>query len=69
MMDHHDSARRLLTLGLLGLAAVSLAGCTSPEDGRTRGSGPGGDGGNYSNKPIHAPSKIDGTKQVPHPFS
>ncbi len=47
---------------------VIFSGCAGPEDGRARGSGPGGDGGNYRDKPIHAPSKIDGTKQVPDPF-
>jgi hypothetical protein len=53
--------RRLLAFGLVGLL---LPGCASPEDGRARGSGPGGDGGNYRVKPIHAPSKIDGTKDL-----
>jgi len=59
-----------LTLGaVLGiLLALTLSGCAGPEDGRPRGGGPGGDGGNYRGKPIHAPSKIDGTKQVPDPF-
>ncbi len=47
------------------LIAVTHCGCSSPEDGRPRGGGAGGDGGNYHNKPIHAPSKIDGTKQLP----
>ena len=42
-----------------------VVGCTSPEDGRPRGGGAGGDGGNYRKLPIHAPSKIDGTKSVP----
>lgn len=50
------------------MLALTLCGCTSPEDGRLRGGGPGADGGNYRGKPIHAPSKIDGTKQVPDPF-
>ena len=44
-----------------------LAGCPSPEDGRPRAGGPGADGGNYRGKPIHAPSKIDGTKSWPKP--
>ncbi len=48
--------------------AGSLAGCASPEDGRPRGGGAGADGGNYHSKPIHAPSKLDGTKRVPEPF-
>jgi hypothetical protein len=40
------------------------AGCASPEDGRPRGGGPGADGGNYRDKPIHVPSKLDGSKAV-----
>ncbi len=51
-------------VAVCGYLSVVLAGCTSPEDGRPRGGGPGGDGGNYRAKPIHAPSKIDGTKAV-----
>lgn len=47
---------------LLMLALVLLAGCRSPEDGRPRAGGRGGDGGNYRGKPIHAASKIDGTR-------
>lgn len=45
-----------------GLMALIVAGCASPEDGRQRGGGPGADGGNYSGKTIHVPSKLDGTK-------
>ncbi len=61
--------RKLTLLVVLGIMlALTPCGCTSPEDGRPRGGGPGGDGGNYPGKPIHAPSKIDGTKQVPDPF-
>jgi len=52
----------------LGLAVLPIAGCASPEDGRPRGGGPGADGGNYRGKPIHAPTKIDGTKPLPNPF-
>jgi hypothetical protein len=52
---------------LLAPAAV-VVGCRSPEDGRPRGGGPGGDGGNYRNKPVHVPSKLDGTKQVSNPY-
>jgi hypothetical protein len=52
--------RRLILL--LGLAISS--GCKSPEDGRVRGGGPGGDGGNYRSKPIHAETKIDGTRHL-----
>jgi hypothetical protein len=44
------------------LSALLLAGCRSPEDGRPRGGGHGGDGGNYRPGAVHAPSKIDGTK-------
>jgi hypothetical protein len=44
------------------LAVLLISACASPEDGRPSGGGRGGDGGNYVNKPIHAPSKIDGTK-------
>ena len=42
--------------------AVGVAGCKSPEDGRPRGGGRGGDGGNYVPGAEHPPSKIDGTK-------
>lgn len=66
MIHRHRPTLRLVALGLV---AALLAGCSSPEDGRTRGGGPGGDGGNYRDKPIHAPSKIDGTKHMPDPFS
>jgi hypothetical protein len=49
---------------------MGIIGCSSPEDGRIRGGGAGGDGGNYHDKPVHAPSKIDGTKEmksvIPH---
>ena len=51
---------RLLTLALT--AALALCGCHSPEDGRPRGGGPGGDGGNYTRGAVHVPSKLDGTK-------
>jgi hypothetical protein len=46
------------------LALAILSGCKSPEDGRVRGGGPGGDGGNYRSKPIHAETKIDGTRHL-----
>jgi hypothetical protein len=52
--------------GLL-FCALLLGGCRSPEDGRLRGGGPGADGGNYREKPVHAPSKLDGTKPVLDP--
>jgi hypothetical protein len=44
------------------LVAVLNGGCSSPEDGRVRAGGHGGDGGNYVRGAIHVPSKIDGTK-------
>jgi hypothetical protein len=46
------------------VVALPVCGCHSPEDGRPRGGGHGGDGGNYRQMPVHAPSKIDGTKAV-----
>lgn len=51
------------------LASVILvaSGCNSPEDGRPRGGGNGGDGGNYARGAIHVPSKIDGTKSWTEP--
>jgi hypothetical protein len=59
----------LILLSALGIMLALMAwGCASPEDSRPRGGGAGADGGNYNGKPIHAPSKIDGTKQVPDPF-
>ena len=42
-----------------------MGGCASPEDGRVRGGGNGGDGGNYVRNAVHVPSKIDGTKSWP----
>jgi hypothetical protein len=50
-----------LVLLLLGLA---LPGCDSPELGRPRGGGHGGDGGNYVRGEIEPPSKIDSTKDL-----
>ncbi|MCA1685212.1 MAG: hypothetical protein LC745_04365 [Planctomycetia bacterium] len=54
------TARRFVAAVALAVAAFS--GCRSPEDGRPRGGGHGGDGGNYRRGAIHVPSKIDGTK-------
>ena len=54
--------RRRYTLALLSIL-FPLSGCTSPEDGRPRGGGPGADGGNYRRGDVHVPSKIDGTKK------
>ncbi len=64
----HRSRELTLAVVLLFMLAAMFCGCAGPEDGRPRGGGAGGDGGNYRVKPIHAPSKIDGTKQVPDPF-
>ena len=47
----------------IGLALV-LAGCRSPEDGRPRGGGPGGDARNLIPGRVHPPSKIDATKDL-----
>ena len=51
----------MLATALLGLAP---AGCHSPEEGRARGGGHGGDGGNYVRGRIDPPSKIDATKDL-----
>jgi hypothetical protein len=59
---------RLFAVSLLATAAWVIVGCRGPEDGRPRGGGPGGDAGNYRQKPVHVPSKLDGTKDVPNPF-
>jgi hypothetical protein len=56
------SIQLAIGLGLAILAIVAGAGCSSPEDGRVRGGGHGGDGGNYQPGAIHVPSKIDGTR-------
>ena len=47
---------------LIVATILASGGCSGPEDGRLRGGGHGGDGGNYSEGSIHPPSKIDGTK-------
>jgi hypothetical protein len=44
------------------VVVLGQAGCSSPEDGRARGGGAGGDGGNYIRKPVPVPSKIEGTR-------
>ncbi len=51
-------------IAALVMVVSSFAGCRSPEDGRPRAGGRGGDGGNYRSKPIHAPSKIDATRDL-----
>jgi hypothetical protein len=53
---------------MLLLPLFLFAGCASPEDGRPRGGGTGADGGNYRGRPVHAPSKLDGTKPLVSPF-
>jgi hypothetical protein len=60
---------RLVAVELVSVVLLTVAGCTSPEDGRPRGDGPGADGGNYRDKPVHAPSKLDGTKPAENPFA
>jgi hypothetical protein len=56
--------RRLVTAGVMWHLATALAGCRSPEDGRPRGGGAGGDGGNYRQKPVPVPSKLDASKPL-----
>jgi hypothetical protein len=58
----YSRALSRLLLPLFLILTGGMTGCASPEDGRLRGDGPGADGGNYERKPIHAPSKLDGTK-------
>ncbi len=56
---------RRCRLGLVAAAvALALPACSSPEDGRPRGGGHGGDGGNYVRGRIEPPSKIDATKDL-----
>jgi hypothetical protein len=55
------TAGRGIVFGLI----LVIGGCVSPEDGRVRGGGNGGDGGNYVRNAVHVPSKIDGTKAWP----
>jgi len=69
--DRLNEARRIavefLVTGLVLLGLVAFSGCQSPEEGRPRGGGAGGDGGNYRDKPIHALSKLDGTRPATAP--
>ena len=44
----HALFQWLRSLGLVLLVLLPLTGCSSPEDGRTRGGGPGADVGNKS---------------------
>jgi hypothetical protein len=60
---------RPILVPVAAILAVGISGCASPEDGRPRGDGPGADGGNYRQKPIHAPSKLDGTKPAKSSYS
>ncbi len=46
------------------LASTLGAGCHSPENGRPRGGGHGGDAGNYQAGKIKPASKIDATKDM-----
>ena len=48
---------------VIALISTLAAGCHSPEDGRPRGGGHGGDAGNYSGK-IKPASKIDASKDL-----
>ena len=50
--------------GFVVIASLTLAGCDSPEYGRKRGGGTGGDGGNYVRGRIESPSKIDASKDL-----
>ena len=47
---------------LFAFALIVPIGCSSPEDGRARGGGPGGEGSNHPNPVVHVPGKIDGTR-------
>jgi hypothetical protein len=51
-------------LALVPLLGLAFPGCNSPEDGRPRGGGHGGDGGNYVRGRIEPPSKIDSTRDL-----
>lgn len=57
------TARRCLIARVAALG-LALAGCHSPEDGRPRAGGNGGDGGNYAPGRVSPPSKIDATKDL-----
>ena len=48
---------------LAACAALILAGCRDPEDGRPRGGGTAATG-NYVRGHVHPPSKIDATKDL-----
>ncbi|HEX8200751.1 MAG TPA: hypothetical protein VF590_09705 [Isosphaeraceae bacterium] len=61
-MQRPRRARCLPPIGLA--AALVLAGCHDPEDGRPRGGGPGGDARNYVPGRVRPPSKIDATKDL-----
>ncbi len=51
-------------LAALALLVPVVPGCHSPEDGRPRGGGHGGDAGNYVVGRERPPSKIDSTKDL-----
>jgi hypothetical protein len=55
---------RIALAPLILAVALTFPGCDSPEYGRPRGGGHGGDGGNYVREEIAPPSKIDSTKDL-----
>lgn len=55
---------KLLFMIVFTISGLALPGCDSPENGRPRGGGHGGDGGNYVRGEIHPPSKIESTKDL-----
>ncbi|MFO0956170.1 MAG: hypothetical protein U0800_01745 [Isosphaeraceae bacterium] len=57
---------KLRAMLVIALALPSLGCPKGPEDGRPRGGGHGGDGGNYRSADtiIEPPSKLDGTKDL-----
>lgn len=54
---------KLLAIAFL-MTCTLAAGCQSPEDGRPRGGGHGGDAGNYFAGKIKPASKIDASKDL-----
>ncbi|MFO0952755.1 MAG: hypothetical protein U0835_16725 [Isosphaeraceae bacterium] len=59
---NRDTRRKVSVLSLAALVLLVAFGCHSPENGRTRGGGHGGDGGNYPPGGARPPSKLDGTR-------
>ena len=64
MRNRGVSPCRWITSTLAVAIALPIIGCDSPENGRARGGGTGGDGGNYVAGKIHPPSKTDSTKDL-----